>query len=193
MSRRGRPRKPGPRTPNGQLQRDSRQERRENMQSTALEARARQFGMAPKDVPPDIETNVLGRLRATGEISPRQHEAGTIYRRIVAVYDRAHLAKGVPKAGDMDRSGGFDGIDPFHPEFREAWEADHAKAVRRYDECEAALQQANVEDRHASYTVKAVVIADWAVDYFTPALRVGLNALAHVLQLPLDPPKEAAA
>ena len=168
------------REPSGKRQRPSSTERAETIMSVALDARARQFGV--KEAPLDIETNVLGRLRATGELSQRQYEAGISYRAIVADYDRVHLIRGVQKAGDLNGGGGRDG-DVVTAEYLERAE----RAVRRYTECERALAIANVEDRHASYTVKAVVIADWAADYFTPALRVGLNALAHVLQLPPDP------
>lgn len=180
------------REPSGKRQRPSAEERADKVRQVALEARGRLFGLDGSQVPPDIETNVLGRLRATGEVSQRQYDAGTQYRAIVRAYDRIHLIGGLPKAGDLNRGGGgIDGADPFDPDTREAHEAETARAVKRYRECEAALRQC--EDRHASPTVKAVVIADWPADFFTPALRVGLNALAQSLQLPLDPPKEEAA
>ncbi len=152
-----------------------------------MEARARQFGIAdPTFAPLDIETNVIGKLFATRELSRRQYEAATRYRTAVAEYDRVSLVRGLPKAGDLDRGGGYDGADPFDPNTRQAHEDDYRTAVRRWEECERALQDANREDKHASYTVKAQVIADWSAPYFIPALRVGLNHLARVFRLSVN-------
>ena len=153
----------------------------EKAMQVGLEARGRVFDLDPSQVARMPASTVLGLLRATRELSGRQYEAGSLYQDVVLAYDRAMLVRKLPAAGDLNRGGGHDGKDPFDPLYREMHEAAFASAKRRYDQCEAALAEANREDRHASYTVKAVVLADWQMEYFTPALRVGLNHLARVL------------
>ncbi|MCW5697181.1 MAG: hypothetical protein KIS96_10690 [Bauldia sp.] len=167
------------REPNGRAKRGSAADRAEDMRAVALEARARVFALAKETAAAMPETSVLGRLRATGEISARQYEAGALYREVVRAYDRMMMARGLPKAGDLERRPSFDGSDGADPDYRRAFD----RAVRAFDECASALRTAAREDRLAPATVNAVAISDLSVPQFTPALRVGLNHLARALKV----------
>lgn len=176
------------REPSGKRQRASAQERANTVMAVALAGRERVFGLSAEQAKAMPESSALGRLRASREISMRQYEAGARYQGIARDYAKALGAKGLPQPGDLNRSRAHDGDDGTAEDYVR-W---CRRAIERHDACARALGEADRLDRHASTTVRAVVIADWLVPYFVPALRVGLNALAHVLQIPPDPePKEA--
>lgn len=150
------------------------------MQRVAKEARERVFGLSKKDAAAMPETSVLGRLVATGEISRRQYEAAARYAEIVRQHDILLGAKGMPRAGDLERQGGFDGEDGTSAAYR----ARYRHAMARYDLSRAALREAMREDRMASSVVDAVALNDWSLPDMTPSLRIGLNHLARALDIP---------
>jgi hypothetical protein len=171
------------REPSGKRQRPSSTERAETIMSVALEARERVFGLSPDQARSMPETSPLGRLRATREISMRQYEAGARFQRIAQDYDKAMLAKGVPSGGDLNRSRSFDADDGTEAEYV-AW---CRKAIARYKDCHRALEDANREDRNAAMATKLIAVVGFDKPELVASLRVGLNAIAHVLQLPPDP------
>ena len=82
----GRPRKDGPREPNGRL---DRAEGKRSAVRTATEARQRLFGLpAAVASQPDAMT-VLGRLKLAGEVSPDQADAARRYQELRVRYQRA--------------------------------------------------------------------------------------------------------
>jgi hypothetical protein len=150
------------------------------MQRVVKEARERVFGLSKKAAAAMPETSVLGGLVATGEISRRQYEAAARYAEIVRQHDILLGAKGLPRAGDLERKGGYDGEDGTS----EAYRARYRHAMARYDLCRAALGEAAREDRMAGSVVDAVAINNWALPDLTPSLRIGLNHLARALDIP---------
>lgn len=170
------------REPSGKRQRPSAREKAQDMQQAAYEARQRVFRLTESQARAMPETTVLGRYRAMGELSMRQYEAGARYAGIVRDYDAAMLVKGLPKAGDLDRGHGHDNGDGTDPDYV----ADFRTSVRRFDECEAALEAAKIEDKMAKAVVNAIALSDQDAPHFIPALRIGLNHLARVFRLPVN-------
>ncbi len=179
--RRGRKRKPGVvRLPDGRVKQGGKRERAEDMQRVAREARERVFGLSKTAAAAMPETSVLGGLVATGEISRRQYEAAARYAEIVRQHDILLGMKGMPRAGDLERQGGYDAEDGSG----EAYRARYRHAMARYDHCRAALRDANREDRMAASVVDAVAVNNWSLPDLTPTLRIGLNHLARALDVP---------
>lgn len=150
------------------------------MQRIVKEARERVFGLSKSAAAAMPETSMLGRLVATGEISRRQYEAAATYAEIVRQHDILLGAKGLPRAGDLERVASHDSDDGSSA----AYKARYRHAMTRYDLCRAALREACREDRMASSVVDAVAVNNWALPDLTPSLRIGLNHLAQALGLP---------
>jgi len=179
--RRGRKRKAGAsRRPGGRINYGSKRERIEDMQRVVKEARQRVYALSKTDAAAMPETSVLGRLVATGEISRRQYEAAALYGEIVRQHDIMLGAKGLPRAGDLERQGGHDNEDGTSAAYR----ARYRHAMARYDLCRGALREAASDDALAPTVVDAVAIADWSLPDMTPSLRIGLNHLARALGVP---------
>lgn len=152
----------------------------EDMTSVVREARERVYGLTKSQLKEMPHSSELGRLRATGEISPRQYEAGSAYIEIVRLRNRMIEAKSYPLAGDLDRQGGFDGEDGTS----ESYKARYRYAEQQYKLAQSALRDAAMEDRLCPSVVDAVCLNDWKLPAMTPQLRVGLNHLARALGIP---------
>lgn len=142
------------------------------MTSVVQEARRRVFGLSKTVAERMPSTSVLGRLRATGEVSQAQYDAGARYGEVVRLHDQLLGAKGFPSAGNLDRTAGHDG-----GEESAAARLRYLEAMSRYDNARSALREASGEDRMASSVVDAVCVNDWDLPDMTPSLRIGLNKL----------------
>ena len=178
--RRGRKRKIVDRQPNGQPAR-SKPQHREDVLSIALEARQRVFGVGSETARAMPETTFLVRLFATGEVSQRQYDAAVQYEEIRRAFVQLHPTRGYPEAGNLDRGGGFDASDGSEPDY-----------VRRFNRvsdqeraCRQALYDADKDDARASHAVEHVVMQRFAQPHLVVPLRIGLNALANALNIPL--------
>lgn len=181
----GRKRKPNQRrTPKGRIDHTStraRTERAENMVAVAQEARQRVFGLSPASAARMPETSSLGRLRALGAtdgISWAQYEAACQYREIVTRYRSLHPVRGYPAPGDYGPKGGDGAADA-----DDAYVRAFQRARDRYEACRAALREADLVDWRASGVVDKVVLTDWNMVHLIGSLRLGLNALAHMLRI----------
>jgi hypothetical protein len=185
MARAGRKRKIGQRrNKNGTVDHDhsqSKVERAENMVTVAQEARQRVFGVSAASAARMPETSGLGRLRvlgATDGISWAQYEAACEYRSIVRRYHSLHPIRGYPHPGDYGPRGGdgaADADDAYVQSFR--------RAVDRYEDCRSALREAGAVDWRVQQVVDNVVLDGFEMPHQLGALRLGLNALAHMLRI----------
>lgn len=166
------------RYPSGQVRRATPMERERDVIAAVQEARQRVFGLSPEQVAILPESTVLGRLCATGEITRRQYDVGSLYLHANREAHRAMQSRGYPAAGDLSRGHGHDGGEGDEPEYIE-WVR---KALTRSEVLRQAL--AGCGDRFAPAVVDAVVLHDKDLPFFIGALRVGLNALAQALRLP---------
>jgi hypothetical protein len=87
--RRGRPRKPGPRTDSGQLSRASGPPPDE----TARQARMRIFGVSEKDASTPEAATFIGRLTLLGDLSKEQYQA---IERFLSIREQYRRGVGVP-------------------------------------------------------------------------------------------------
>ena len=180
MSRAGRKRKNTRRHPNGQVYRAPVDER-----ETALKARERVFKVTAMVAAEMPETSFLGRLRATGELSRRQMEAANAYRAILEEFHRLYPTRGYPEAANLDRGGGHDSSDGTEPEYVLRFRSLTAKERL----CRQVLQDS---DHRAPNIVNAIVLLDHWQPQMIGVLRVGLNALANVLDIPQEKTIELA-
>ena len=176
-----RPRKGGPRERNGRQQRNRAAEEAEAI-SVVIGARQRVFGLTLGEARRLQETSNLARLRLDDSISERQLRAAWAYQELMRDYDRLFPLRPVQLAGDLDRMSGYDdsgGADAAYIEM-----SNHV--LRRYSACRQALVDADKVDFRASGTVRRVALEGIAQPHLSDALRVGLNALATAVNIPLD-------
>jgi len=194
----GRKRQPNAlRAPSGRIEHNtkrSNEARTGEMRDVVYSARERVFGVTEAQARAMPESSVIGRLRATGEISKRQFDALDGYRKVLRLYDRAMMVKrdtGIlakvvaSEPDDVETPSGWTFIGPAMPS-----EGDHPEyidwcrgVVKRYDALARAL--AGCGDPMARAAVQAAV-GDLEAPYFIGALRIGANALAKALGLPKD-------
>lgn len=199
MARAGRNRKAGWREANGNLQRLSAHERREDMTAVVMEARQRVFRGTANQARLMPETSWLGLLRGEGiaseeerkhdlkakarGISASQYEAAKEYQKITEERRKMLLVPAFSEAGNLDRGGGYnDGPQPGTREF-ERYATRFRTYARLHAMCEAALLETWFKDVHARTVTKNVVLEGYHMPHRIQELRVGLNALARVLGL----------
>ena len=134
-------------------------------ENIAFERARADTGVRAKDVPPGI--------------TARQYDAAGDYRDLLRDWDRVHLLKSYPAAGDMDRGGGYDSTDGTDPLYLD-W-------VRRVcdskQNCDDALRDASKTDWRVRAVVESVIVHDVAQPDMLGTLRIGLNALANALNI----------
>lgn len=191
MTRKGRKRSPkAKRHPGGRIIQPSTNDR--DLASVVLGARQRVHGLTEAQASQMPETTILGRLRATGEITARQYEAGVEYRQVVSLYDKAMMVRkpesilakmAVSKDEEPPRREKTDWRRPYR--FSDGSDDDYVEwfemVLRVYDRCERALVEC--PDRMAKAAVNACALADFDAPHFVGSLRIGLNALARVLDV----------
>lgn len=151
------------------------------MKSVALEARQRVFGISAELAQSMPETSSLGKLKVQKEITQRQFDAAGEYAKLMMTYDRLFPIKPLQPAGDLDRGGGYDAS-----EGTDEWYIQHfRKTSRTVASCRDALMEADRTDSRCSRTVANVVFNDAYMPHLVGPLRLGLNALARVFDLPL--------
>lgn len=174
-NRKGRPRSTGQRHPSGKVKQPTERALAELNRSVVLEARQRVYGLSEEDARRDEAFVVLGRLFFTREISRQQYDDGWRYAEIVANYRRAIMAKGVPSAGDLDRSRGHDGSDGTDP----AYVARCKRDIAIYKQVRRSILEA--PDPLAQTIIDAVVIEGKDMPSFVGTLRIALNAVGHAI------------
>lgn len=174
-------RKHGPREPNGRHQRAPRQERADEVRRPVYEARQRVFGVTRAQAEAMPVTSFLGALVAAGEISQRQLEAAHAYLGVCRDYDRLHPSvRGYPESGNLDRGGGYDASEVGEDYLRR-----FRKVTGLWNRCERALRDTFSQDVRAYTVTQNVVLQGYHMPSHVDALRIGLNALAHVFGLPV--------
>lgn len=171
---------------NGRPQRPSRPETEKEVKSVVMQARQRVFGVSKHIADAMPETSWLGRLAAFGQanggISRRQYEAALEYQKVCERLRRLHPVKGYPTPGDLNKSGGHDNSDPFSEESVAAYR----KAQDQFNACDMALRGSHSTDVRVASVVKHVVLDGAELHTEVDTLRIGLNALAKVLKIPVD-------
>ncbi len=175
MRRRGRPRKPGGRHPNGQLKRRSAKAQRDDITAVARRARQNVFGLSAVDAARAEAGDMLGRLAISGEITPRQLAAGRAYEQLRRDLDRALQARHVRSSSDYNLGGGYRAPDTDETGHAE-WVA---RVKRRYTVARSALLMCS--DPMAAAVVDGVVVEGREMWNFVGTLRIGLNALDRVI------------
>jgi hypothetical protein len=186
MARAGRKRAVGSREPSGKFQRIPQAVQERQVKSVVLDARSNIYNVSDKVAERMPETSFVGYLMATGELTSRQFEAASGYRNVIAEYDSLHPVRGFPRPGDLNKVGGIGGEEDEDGD-RRRWK----RALNRYQDCEAALNGTRSADYHAAAITRNIVLKDFVNPFVTPSLRIGLNAIAHVLGLPVEPPSPA--
>jgi len=183
MARAGRKRKQAARHPSGQVKKPSPNEAKENAQHVALQARQRVFGLSAEDAPLQEAESLVGRLVLMGMLDDWHWKAALQYEEIVRAADRCYLAKGFPSPGDLNRRGGHDDSDGTEPAYVDACRA----AINQANRCHRALRDSGAEtdDPFVRGAVDMLVF-DGAYNHrFLGAARIGLNALARLLHIPM--------
>lgn len=186
---RGRKRKLGKREPNGRLsrRRDDVQARQGETEaetlSTALEARARLYGLPEKFLRDDRAGTVVGRMNLQDELSGVQYRAAVKWMETRSRYHKALLARGETTGG------GTRGTPELVSDEYIGWVR---RAVEQWDEASMVLIDLSVSLRttNVSSAMTWLVERDTYVAGLTGDLRLALNALAK--HWGLDTSREAA-
>lgn len=167
IERRGRPKKPGRRTPSGRLITD-----REIMEARVIAFRQPHRQGAPESKRHDPKaTWPLGILNLTGAIDDAQYQAGVLYGRDVRRY-RAHYLADVPDpspqsiAGFMEPRGGGGQLMP---------DADARKVKGAYDAAVIAVMDAG--QKAAKAVARMAVFGEPCPVGLEFPLKLGLTAL----------------
>jgi len=183
MARAGRKRKQAARHPSGQVKKPSPNEAKEAAQHVALSARRRLFGLSAEDAPKQEAESLVGRLVLMGMLDDWHWKAALQYEEIVRAADRCYLAKGYPSPGDLNRSGGYDGSDGTEPGYVAAC----TSAILSANRCHRALRDSGIEtdDAFVRGAVDMLVFEGAYNHRFLGSARIGLNALARLLHIPM--------
>lgn len=183
--RRGRPRKTtAKRHPDGTVHRRSQAQIEQDTVSVAIQARQRVFGVSESDAKAMQETSFLAQLRVQDEISQRQYDAAMTYQALIEDYYHLYPIRKLAAAGDLDRGGGFDASDGTDPDYIER----ARKITGMVSQCREALNDANKVDGRTRAVIENVVIRRTRQPWLVEPLRLGLNVLANVFNLPLPKP-----
>ena len=201
-ARRGRPRKAGPRKPDGRLnQRHQAAQQGPVIPAEVIERRAEMVGM--ENAKDERAGTALGRLRLRGKITERQHDAG---RRYAALYVRwARLAEcparhakvaRLPVASDNPFDAAPQVIDLLEHQRAEDADGQWVRAKERMARIEAELR------RLPGYALAMALAESVCVDDFEPpepwltkclpTLRAALTAMADHYRLEPDEVEVAA-
>jgi len=145
----------------------------------------RAYGLSEDQAIAMPQTSFLGELRRSGEIAQHQYEAALAYEELWRSYLALFPIRSLPEAGNLDRGGGYDASDGTEPDYVERVKRITAKMAQ----CREALRGADKGDFRASWALEKIVLDNARQPHAVGSLRIALNAIARVFEIPLPGPR----